>query len=170
MDFKLKLIQKLLECFGKDHKDNWDSFRFGKENQQNRLQFIPKISDILNSRGYTHFVQSEQLLFYIDSILRDFWIYLENSYNLLEDEISKIIYVEVIAYKLLGYKKVKLSTNNSKRVRLINKIISYRNKEKIIKSNFRDENLYLFEFNHNKHLISFYTRSPLNTFFLNSTT
>lgn len=166
MDFKLKLIQKLLECIGKNHKDNWDSFRFGKENQQNRIKFIPKISNILNKRGYTHFVQSEQLLSYTDSTLGKFWKYLENAYDLLEDEYSKIIYVEVIAYKLLGYKKVKLSTNNTKRLELIDKIKSYRNKKELLKSNFKDENLYLFNFFYNEHSISFYTRSPLNTFFI----
>ena len=49
---------------------------------------------------------------------------------------------------------------------MINKIKNYRNKEKILRSNFRDDYLYLFKFNHNAHLLSFYTRSPLNTFFL----
>ena len=166
MDFKLRLIKYLLKCYGEEHKDNWDSFRFGKETQVSNLIFIPKISNILNKRGYTHFVQSEQLLNYTDSTLREFWKYLENSYNLLEDEYSKIVYVEILAYKLLGYKKVKLSTNNTKRLELIDKIKKYRNKKEFLKSNFKNENLYLFKFSYNEHVISFYTRSPLNTFFL----
>ena len=166
MDFKLRLIKFLLKCYGEEHKDNWDSFRFGKETQESNLVFIPKISNILNKRGYTHFVQSEQLINYTDSTLREFWKCLENSYNLLEDEYSKIVYVEIIAYKLLGYKKVKLSTNNTKRLELIDKIKKYRNKKELLKSNFKDENLHLFNFIYNNHSISFYTRSPLNTFFL----
>jgi len=166
MDFKLSLIQKLLECHGNNHTDNWDEFRFGKETKLNSSRFFPKISCMLNRKGYTNFVQSRQLLYYTDSILRDFWKYLKYTYDLLDDEESKKTYVEVIAYKILDYKKVKLSTNNCQRLELIDKVKIYRNKKKSLKSNFKNENLYLFKFHYNEHIISFYTRSPLNTFFL----
>lgn len=166
MDFKLSLIQKLLECHGNNHTDNWDEFRFGKETKLNSSRFIPKISCMLNRKGYTHFVQTKQLLYYTDYILTNFWKYLESTYDLLEDQKSKKIYVEVIAHKILGYKKVKLESNNFQRLELINEIKKFRDREKSLQSNFKNEKLYLFKFSYNKHIISFYTRSPLNTFFL----
>ena len=131
MNLQLSLVQKLIENLGNNHLDNWDNFRYGEESQKSKTKLFPGKLDILNSRGYFHFHQTKEVFKYADSILGEFWGDLENTYQLLEDEISRGVYTELLAYKILGHTKVKLSTNNSKRTELINKIKNYRNKEKI---------------------------------------
>jgi len=166
MNFQLALAQKIIKNLGNNHSDNWDDFRFGPEKRKKKERFIPSKIDILNSKGYVHFLQTKEIFNYAHSILEHYWSDLERTYFLLLEDKSKEVYVEVIAYIILGHRKVKIYTNNLERKNLINKINKFKVKDRVYKSNFENKDLSLFNFKYDNENISFYTRSPLNTFFL----
>lgn len=79
MNLQLSLVQKLIKSLGNNHLDNWDNFRFGEEKQKSQKKLFPGKLDILNSRGYFHFLQTKEVFRYADSILGSFWRNLENT-------------------------------------------------------------------------------------------
>tara|TARA_B100001093_G_scaffold62757_1_gene52717 strand:+ start:338 stop:1414 length:1077 start_codon:yes stop_codon:yes gene_type:complete len=159
-------MQKLIECLGNNHLENWDNFRFGDESQKSRL--FPRKLDILNSRGYFHFLQTKNVFKYADSILGDFWANLENTYQLLEDKTSQEIYLELLAFRVLGHTKVKLSSNNEDRITKIKKLHEQIDRNDKIKSNFKGYDLFKHKFNYqNRNLEMYLTEcGPLYAFFL----
>lgn len=89
--FNEALIIKLKSNFNNLHTDNWDFDRFGAE---------PDYSE--------HFERTlEQSLAIVPDFKRIGFLY-----NLLEDDLSKNILVSLFAYRILGYKKVRLPRNN----------------------------------------------------------
>lgn len=168
MNLQLSLVQKLIESLGNNHSDNWDNFRFGEESQKSKTKLFPGKLDILNSRGYFHFLQTKEVFKYADSILGEFWKDLENTYQLLEDEISREIYLELLAYKILGHTKVKLSSNNENRKTKLIKLQRQIDHNDKIKSNFKGYDLFKHKFNYqNKDIEVYLTKcGPLNAFLL----
>ena len=168
MDLKFDFAQKILESLGNNHSDNWDSMRFGKELQvEKQLQFPSKVS-LLNNMGYFHFEQSRSILKTAYTVFEEYWENLESTYNNLSDQESKNIYVELLSYGVLGYKKVKLSSNNNLRKSYLKKIQNFIDYKDCIKSNFEDRNLYMHRFQYKGNQLSLYHTEcgPLNAFFL----
>ena len=168
MNLQLSLVQKLIENLGNNHLDNWDNFRFGEESQKSKKKLFPGKLDILNSRGYFHFLQTKEVFKYADSILEEYWGDLEKTYQLLEDEISRGIYIELLAYKILGHTKVKLSSNNENRKAKLIKLHRQIDHNDKIKSNFKGYDLFKHKFNYqNKDIEVYLTKcGPLNAFLL----
>ena len=168
MNLLLSLTQKLLTSLGNDFSDNWDSFRFGKKVKSQSNIKLPSVCGILNTRGYFHILQSKYLLNNAQSIFGKYWANLEKTYNLLEDQVSREIYIELLAYRQLGHKKVKLSSNNSIRNEHLEKIPKCINFQDFIDSNFDNHKLYLHNFIYNNLKIKLYLTESgiLNSFFL----
>jgi FkbM family methyltransferase len=168
MNLQLSLTQKLLESLGNNHLDNWDNFRFGDEKQKSSTKLFPRKLDILNSRGYFHYLQTNEVFKYADSILGDFWSNLEKTYQLLEDKISQEIYVELLAYRILGHTKVKLSSNNEDRKLKLKKLHKQIDHNDKIKSNFKGYDLFKHKFNYQNKNLEIYLPEcgPLYAFFL----
>jgi len=168
MNLQLSLTQKLLESLGNNHLDNWDNFRFGAKRQKSQKKLFPGKLDILNSRGYFHYLQSNEVLKYSDSILGESWGNLEDTYQLLEDEISRGIYIELLAYRILGHTKVKLSANNEDRKINLKKLQQQIDHKDKIKSNFKGYDLFKHKFNYQNKDIEIYLTDcgPLNAFLL----
>ena len=168
MNLQLSLVQKLIKSLGNNYTDNWDSLRFGKEKGELAKKILPTKLDILNSRGYFHFLQTKEVFKYANSILADFWGNLENTYQLLEDKTSKEIYLELLAYRILGHKKVKLSSNNEDRKLKLKKLHKQIDHDDKIKSNFKGYDLFKHKFNYQNKDIEIYLAEcgPLYAFFL----
>lgn len=110
--FADKLKEKISNSFNNSFEDNYDFHRFGKKNKK-----VFSFKDYLRKK----FINPGYIARWrIDSIFNNslniYSLYIEglNSlYDMLEDEDSKNLLVEVIAYRIMGYEFIKLSTNNS---------------------------------------------------------
>jgi FkbM family methyltransferase len=110
--FKLRLLKKLvISLKNKYGDDNWDS-------------------EICGSVPSHNFIFS--FLIILRAFVRYFFMNLSHTYNLLEDKYSKDLLVQIIAYRILGYKKVKLPINNEDYWNLRKTTDKYLKKEKVI--------------------------------------
>lgn len=102
-----KLIQSQYNNFG---VDNYDEYRFGKFPTVNELQ----ISTIIKIKRLTKKIigyKKKQIL----NSQKEFLTKYEDGVQGIYDQVNfdgKLLLVDIIAYRLLGYKKVKLPRNN----------------------------------------------------------
>ena len=115
--FYQALIKKLLEnldnCYG---KNNWDEVRFGKRwfNKHALAESIFfNVNRILKRYGYCVNASDKLSVIAVDkmSTMASCGEGLCNTYNMLKDDYSKRALIEVLAYRLLGYRHIKLWTN-----------------------------------------------------------
>ena len=105
----MRLSAELINSVNKNYDDNYDHNRFGKAESKIKKPRSLKSTFIssINKQGYfndfNNYLYSKQIE-NIDYPLTDF-IYL---HNILQDEYSKELLVKVVAYRMLGHKKVKL--------------------------------------------------------------
>lgn len=110
-DFLIAYKQSLTDCIKNDFQDNWDVRRFGAENnllQKNiRRQLLESMKELLVFIGLRDPIKSYVSLLkpYIDQFL---WIY----QHLADDE-SRQLMVHVLSFRALGFRRVKLPTNNA---------------------------------------------------------
>jgi len=112
-DFYKKLTFKIISSLKNDHTDNFDELRFVKEESGQSL-----ISKIYSSKFFSRrFINKSRYLgeiHYAHGLLNDpSFQEIETLYELLENAESKDLLVDLIAYRLLGYKRVKLAINNA---------------------------------------------------------
>jgi FkbM family methyltransferase len=112
-NFYIHLLKKILISLNNDFNDNYDELRFGPLNQTitfkrkifNKLlktRFIPKTElATLISETETHLVKLDP---YLENLAK--------MYHFLSNQSSKDLLIELIAYRILGHKKVKLHVNN----------------------------------------------------------
>lgn len=103
-----ELTRSMTNCYG---SDNWDSERFGPYKSTLKSSLISKLNGLL--AGSLAIVP-------LTNVPNLDWEKLNRSveglsalYELLEDEHSKATLVQLITYRLLGPRKVKLSLNNA---------------------------------------------------------
>jgi FkbM family methyltransferase len=114
--------QKVFDSLDNDFDDNWDEFRFGVPDpysQHSRSKSTPH--EFLNAVGLTTLgaarlkvgvrerEMSKAISFIAPHISNLEWLFLK-----LADDQSQQTLVEVIAYRALGHRKIKLSVNNPK--------------------------------------------------------
>jgi FkbM family methyltransferase len=112
-DFLIAYRQNIANCLRNDFKDNWDEQRFGPENKtvwslntarNNVKQLIKKLLSIV---GLYQSSTSTQAI--LDNNVEHFeWIYKK-----LADDESRELMVQVLSFRQLGNRKVKLPTNNA---------------------------------------------------------
>jgi len=91
-----------------DYDDNYDVERFGIEKQPDGLTAKLYNTSLFSKRFFNKSNQLSQFR-NADNIIKDpLFGLLEDFYNLLADDESKDLLIQIIAYRLLGYKKVKL--------------------------------------------------------------
>jgi len=95
MNFYIALARELMRCIPNDYNDNWDYYRFGPE-PNNKIKIRPLSLRKIKNAGY-------DVKFYTK--------YLNWLYNSFCDAESKKLLVLLTAYRILGYKKVKLPPN-----------------------------------------------------------
>jgi FkbM family methyltransferase len=108
MAFIDEALTEIALCIVNDFDDNWDSLRFGKTEPKKRKGVRARIQRILNGRGYFHIGTISNLISHSKWITK-----FEYLYDNLEFEDDKKLLLRVIAYRILGYRKVKLPLSNS---------------------------------------------------------
>jgi FkbM family methyltransferase len=113
--FYIRLFQKLLSSLHNEHKDNKDPFRHANEKDV-PLSFTAKVynSKVLKKR-FLNKSSHESIVKSLSSLLDSFapyWDKLSAIYELLNDQQSKDLLVDIMAYRLLGKTKIKLALNN----------------------------------------------------------
>lgn len=89
-----------------NYSDNYDFERFGdepKEKKTIKYILLQKLKKRFRIVDYNEIKMIEILDPYFDRM--------EQVYSILQDDYSKGVYIKLIAYKILGYKKVKLPLN-----------------------------------------------------------
>lgn len=112
-NFLNSYINILSDSIGVEQKNNYDSIRFGKQKSESIDKKVFSMLVFFLSRiGLTtmNYARSDirNAIGYISPYLSN----LEWLYSLLADDESRDIFVSVIAYRAMGYKKIKLPTNN----------------------------------------------------------
>ena len=122
--FVTKLFDEIVDNLKNDYSDNYDTDRFGKE-PKTKLPLKTKIFSIIKKRKYV--IDDAQIVTF--KSLDKYYERMEHVYKLLSDVDSKNLYIKLIAYKILGYRKVKLPLNTPE----------YRHKN-IISNNYKISN------------------------------
>ncbi|GGB08626.1 FkbM family methyltransferase [Puia dinghuensis] len=120
MNFYAELMVELLNSTANNFspEENYDHIRFGKmqEGAQATLKrsIRRKIGKVFESRGYSVVSKYDMSNGYVAYRLRAMEPYLaglEKLYNFLTDEGSKVLLLQLIAFRILGFTKVKLPLN-----------------------------------------------------------
>ncbi len=109
------LIEVLMASLNNFYRsDNWDTARFGK--RRIGRAFVERIflclNPILRRCGYS-IAAARDFACKFDAVVGSHGQGLSNTYNMLTDAYSRRALVEVIAYRVLGYRYVKLWTNTA---------------------------------------------------------
>ncbi len=107
-EFYKSLLHKIMSSLPNDYDDNYDAERFGAEKQPDTLTGRLYNTSLISKRFYN---KSNQISLFknADNLVNDpLFNQLEDLYDLLSDEQSKDLLVQLVAFRLLGHKKVKL--------------------------------------------------------------
>jgi FkbM family methyltransferase len=126
-DFKAILWQEVEKNIYNDYNNNWDYLSFGVEKSPNT--FLGKVNAVAGKYFNKKF--HAKTVFYLK--FKDHFSGLTEMYNLLSNNESKDLYNKVLAYRLLGYKKMMLPLNST----------SYWNSYEVVKSCIVDKNNFI---------------------------
>jgi FkbM family methyltransferase len=117
------LLQNIFKFHG---KENWDEGRFGKRKAGFLLtlfdHILSGINSLLSVYGF-RIVKLKNAADEFKNMMKDYGEGLCRLYEMLADEYSKRALVEILAYRILGYRHMKLWTNNSEYIK--KRAISY---------------------------------------------
>lgn len=139
-----KLFLIILENEKNDHTDNYCTGRYGPEKNTKRFNLFNKLR-FLNSHGYYHTEQCKQISLLIWDMYKIHWENIEQTYLLLKEEKSKNLYLLLLAFRVLGHRKIKLPFTplNQQTKKLIESSISQNDS---LPSNWGKKHLYLHDF------------------------
>ncbi|HMH31750.1 MAG TPA: FkbM family methyltransferase [Puia sp.] len=155
MSFSSELMKELLIDSKNNfsYQDNYDHIRFGniaKESTTVKGSIRKRLEKVFESRGYS-VVQKEkgfeetirEKLDLFDPYLFD----LEKFYNILSDENSKKLLLQIIAFRILGFTKVKLPINTPEYWKGIKDIEAIADENKFLISKFMNWHLPFVDLN-----------------------
>jgi FkbM family methyltransferase len=106
MNFTDDALKTILSSLPNNYNDNWDDIRFGKQQKSTQNFLKSKIQKQLRKKGYYHITAIQHLL--SNALQLYEFEYLYDHLELIED---KKLLLQVLAYRILGYRKVKLPLN-----------------------------------------------------------
>jgi FkbM family methyltransferase len=134
-DFLIVFIKAICAYIENNYNDNYDYYRYGK------IKFINKIKISIYVILLKNGLITKNKFKIIESLIlkniEDFdWLF-----KTLNDEESKIILIDLLAYRCLGYKHVKLPLNNNLYWENIKKIEANEDKNDYLESGVKNWNL-----------------------------
>jgi len=136
--FCTSLLQELMDCLDNWHgEDNWDFVRFGPVRRSRIDSITHKLMNLLTRKGIA--IWPRHLNLQVKTALSQLKGHMEGLgrvYDLLEDEASKLMLVKVVAYRIMGFRKVKLPLNNPSYWSMRNLVTSLANKNDTVKTRF----------------------------------
>jgi FkbM family methyltransferase len=137
-DFQTSFRKKAKASLQNDWKDNFDVFRFGSEKLKKE---IPG-----GLRGFIRKLKYKYYLPYkIERYIRANNTSFQHAYDLLEDDYSKSVYLELLIFRLLGHRHVKLSRNTPEYWKKLTEIENCIYGDETIDTHFQDWKLRLFD-------------------------
>lgn len=121
-EFDKRLSELLTSSLDNFYQDNYDDERFGPEKKSKWTSLKKLLRKYLISKAEHREV--------IDVLLKTIsknYLRLNEVYNLLQDKPSKNLWLDLIAFKILGYRRVKLPVNNAAYHEQLNSIKRLRN-------------------------------------------
>jgi FkbM family methyltransferase len=156
-NFYIDLFKVIGENIYNDHQNNYDYIRFGPQKRET-YTWRRYIKKWLNQRGYYNKFEIEN---FAESLDRSVWIQdFEYLFNSLTDQYSKWLLLQIVAFRLLGYRKVKLPLNDEKYWEDIDRLSKYENKEDFIQTGFMKMNLYYMDLSLIDIPLKFYFTGP----------
>ena len=137
-DFYKKLTHKIISSLRNDYTDNIDTTRLKKENSGQ--SFVAKFynSEFIKRRFINKSTYSGEL-YYANELLNDPSFHeFERLYELLENSESKELLVDLVTYRLLGHKRVKLALNNPGYWASLNKCGSFEKKDSVLELEYQN--------------------------------
>lgn len=135
MQYLQHVFSEISNNVSNHYSDNWDSYRFGKEPKR-KISFKQKIISLLNSKNYYN-LQTLNTIINSSEVTK-----FEYLYNQLEREEDRELLIKVLAYRLLGYLKVKLPLNTPEYWTTLKNLEKLRIGNENIKPGFLDVTLY----------------------------
>ena len=107
-------IQKVVSNLGSYHTDNYDAHRFGPESKYIPLgfHFARQILCALSKLGFIRESTARRNLIAAFDPIAPYLQNLQTLFENLSGEKSRQTLIEVVAYRTLGYRKIKLAVNN----------------------------------------------------------
>jgi FkbM family methyltransferase len=120
LNFLTHLTAELLSCWQRHEVDNIDRVRFGYPSST-RVAVKNKVRELASYLGFypASAIPRDKLrdVFGVDG--------LDHAYGLLEDQLSRDVFVKVLAYRILGHRHVRLPLNNAKYWKLQQSVDKY---------------------------------------------
>ena len=141
-DFYRKLLLKIVAATSNNYKDNNETEIPGIRVFERKFSIINYLKD---NFIYTRLIPKNEVLKNIDKTWNFFSVYgdqISFLYENLENEESKNLLIDVIAYRLLGYTKVKFDSNTEKYWKLCKQTYKYADSDDFISINFLNWKLY----------------------------
>ena len=110
-DLGRALIDNAHNMYG---SENWDPFRFGKRRpslKRRLFETVARAGNLLLGPAGIRIVRTRDVGQEFESFMLNYGEGVADLYGILADEYSRQMLVDVMAYRLLGYERVKLSTN-----------------------------------------------------------
>lgn len=150
-NFHNELLSEVINNIGNDHADNRDEYRFGASEKTLKHQLVKRV---LSARG--------QALIQPDSIkncysnVEPYLERLNELYELLADEKSKQTLVKLIAYRILGERKVKLPLNTPEYRQWLERLEKIEDKQDFLQIKFENWKLNKADLNKINYPIQIY--------------
>jgi FkbM family methyltransferase len=142
MLFIESLYAEVISNLKNDFTDNYDYVLLGDEPRiTQKLSFKDKVKNYLHQKDYRNIKETIPYLRLCLSVEQ----YFSFLYDKLENEESKNLLIKIIAYRILGYKKVKLPLNNKKYWEMLGKIETLADKTQSINPHFMHFILYHYD-------------------------
>lgn len=145
MQFISELLKKILNNQHHNYTTNYDAARFTPVKPKKKIK--QKVGNFLNRYGFFNIYKQNQEALISLKNLSPYLSEIEKVYDLVSDSLSKEVIVELTAYRLLGYKKVKLRTNNEKYHTTIRQIEGNKKSPVPLETGFRGYKLYHYHLN-----------------------
>jgi FkbM family methyltransferase len=111
--FVSSYIQKVVSNLGSYHTDNYDAHRFGPESRYTfGISFARQLLCALSKLGFIQESTARRNLIAAFNPIAPYLQNLQTLFENLSDEKSRQTLIEVVAYRTLGYRKIKLAVNN----------------------------------------------------------
>ena len=110
-DFLAAYRQQITNCLRNDFDDNWDEYRFGPENMWPRKGVLYDTKNYIKKLLSTFGLYDQKKAY--ESLLGSNVEHFQWVYQNLADQESRRLLIQVLSFRALGYRRVKLPLNNS---------------------------------------------------------
>jgi FkbM family methyltransferase len=150
MDFLAEYLKIVDENISNDHKDNWDHYRYGSEPKLTlRQRATGLVKSRLNKRGFF------DLRAFVNYNLIDALKFKYLFDNLETDEDRELL-LKVLAYKLMGHRKIKLPLNTPEYWGKLKSLSELGDRSDVLNPNFLHYSLHKINLNKIGYPIEFY--------------